>query len=79
MGIAFTRWCGRVLQHVPYVKTMFGAVIALKGACSQAVHNKERCAALAECVRVARLLRSRESDALCALAPPNGPLALTDA
>jgi hypothetical protein len=32
---------------------MFGAVVTLKRACSQAVHNKERCAALAECVRVA--------------------------
>jgi hypothetical protein len=29
---------------------MFGAVMKLKGACSQAVHNKERCTALAECV-----------------------------
>ncbi len=48
-----TRWCGRALQLVPYVKTMFGAVMALRSACSQAVHNKERCAALAECVRVA--------------------------
>ncbi len=45
----------RWLQHVPHVKTMFGAVMALKGACSQAVHNKERCAALAECVRIAVL------------------------
>jgi hypothetical protein len=35
---------------LPYVKTMFGAVMKLKGACSQAVHNKERCTALAECV-----------------------------
>ena len=51
--MARTRWCGGVLQHVPYVKTMLGAVMALKGACSQAVHNKERCAALAECVRFA--------------------------
>ncbi len=48
-----TRWCGRALQLVPYVKTMFGAVMALRSACSQAVHNKERCAALAECVRIA--------------------------
>jgi hypothetical protein len=40
-----------VSQHVPYVKTMFGAVMALKGACSRAAHNKERCTALAECVR----------------------------
>ncbi len=48
-----TRFCGGALQHVPYVKTMLGAVMALKGACSQAVHNKERCAALAECVRFA--------------------------
>ena len=39
------------LQHVPYVKTMFSAVIALKGACREAVHNKERCTALGECVR----------------------------
>ena len=39
-----------MLQHVPYVKTMFSAVMALKGACSQAVHNKDRCTALAECV-----------------------------
>ncbi len=53
VGPARTRLCGGVLQHVPYVKTMFRAVMALKGACSQAVHNKERCAALAECVRVA--------------------------
>ena len=51
VGTARARRCGRVLQHVPYVKTMFGAVMALKGACSQAVHNKERCTALAECVR----------------------------
>jgi hypothetical protein len=56
--MARTRWCGGVLQHVPYVKTMFSAVMALKGACSQAVHNKERCTALAECVRVAAQPRS---------------------
>jgi hypothetical protein len=48
---ARTRWCCGALQHVPYVKTMFGAVMALKGACSQAMNNKERSAALAECVR----------------------------
>ncbi len=54
--------CGGVSQHVPYVKTMLGAVMALRGACSQAVHNKERCAALAECVRVAAPPRH----ALCA-------------
>jgi hypothetical protein len=60
--MARTRWCGLVLQLVPYVKTMVGAVMALKGACSQAVHNKERCTALAECVRVAAQL----SRALCA-------------
>jgi hypothetical protein len=53
VGMSCTHWCGRVLQHVPYVKTMFGAVMTLKGACTQAVHNKERCAALAECVRIA--------------------------
>ena len=53
-----TRWCGRALQLVPYVKTMFGAVMALRSACSQAVHNKERCAALAECVRVAFSIRA---------------------
>jgi hypothetical protein len=40
----------RVFQLVPYVKTMLSAVMVLKGACSQAVHNKERCIALAECV-----------------------------
>ena len=57
-----TRWCGRALQLVPYVKTMFGAVMALRSACSQAVHNKERCAALAECVRIAAPPRH----ALCA-------------
>jgi hypothetical protein len=45
---ASTRRCGGALQHVPYVKTLFGAVMALKGACSQAVHNKERCTALGE-------------------------------
>ena len=39
------------MQHVPCVKTMFGAVMKLKGACNQAVHNKERCTALVECVR----------------------------
>jgi hypothetical protein len=58
VGPARTRCCGGVLQHVPYVKTMFRAVMALKGACSQAVHNKERCAALAECVRVAFCIRA---------------------
>jgi hypothetical protein len=51
--MAGTLLCCHVLQHVPYVKTMFSAVMALKGACSQAVHNKERCIALAEYVRVA--------------------------
>ncbi len=51
-----------MLQLVPYVKTMVCAVMALKGACSQAVHNKERCTALAECVRVA----AQPSRALCA-------------
>ncbi len=53
VGMAGTRSCGGVVQHVPYVKTMFGAVIKLKRACSQAVHNKERCTALAECVHIA--------------------------
>ncbi len=52
-----------MLQLVPYVKTMLGAVMALKGACSQAVHNKERCIALAECVRGA----AHPSRALCAV------------
>ena len=47
------------MQLVPYVKTMFGAVMALRGACSQAVHNKERCAALAECVCFAFSIPSR--------------------
>ena len=56
------RHYGRVPQHVPHVNTMFGAVMTLKGACSQAVHNKERCAALAECVRIAAPPRH----ALCA-------------
>ncbi len=51
--MACTRLCCGVSQHVPYVKTMFCSVMALRGACSQAVHNKERCAALAECVRIA--------------------------
>ena len=55
VGMARTRWCGRVLQLVPYVKMMFGAVMTLEGACSQAVHNKERCIALAECVRLGTL------------------------
>jgi hypothetical protein len=30
------------------VRAMFTAAVALKGACSQAVHNKERCVALSE-------------------------------
>ena len=45
---ASTQRCGGALQHVPYVKTMFSAVMALKGACNQAVHNKKRCTALGE-------------------------------
>ena len=36
------------LQHLPYVRTMFSAVMALKGACNQAVHNKSRCTALGQ-------------------------------
>ena len=63
-----TRWCGGVLQHVPYVKTMFGAVMALKGACSQAVHNKERYAALAECVRIAAHSEPRAALKACGTA-----------
>ncbi len=48
LGRAGTRVCGRVLQLVPYVKTMFSAVWTLRRACSHAVHNKERCTALGE-------------------------------
>ena len=31
---------------MPYVKIMVNALVALNGACDQAVHNKERCLSL---------------------------------
>jgi hypothetical protein len=37
-------WCR--WQNVPYVKCMVNGVVALNGACDQAVHNKERCLSL---------------------------------
>ena len=33
-------------QNLPYVKIMVNALVALNGACDQAVHNKERCLSL---------------------------------
>ncbi len=33
-------------QNVPYVKCMVNGLVALNGACDQAVHNKERCLSL---------------------------------
>jgi hypothetical protein len=33
-------------QNVPYVKIMVNGLVALNGACDQAVHNKERCLSL---------------------------------
>jgi hypothetical protein len=34
-------------QNLPYVKIMVSALVALNGACKDAVHNKERCLSLA--------------------------------
>ena len=39
----YSRCCG---QNVPYVKCMVNGLVALTGACDQAVHNKERCLSL---------------------------------
>ncbi len=33
-------------QNLPYVKIMVNGLVALSGACDQAVHNKERCLSL---------------------------------
>ena len=39
--VLLCRW-----QNVPYVKCMVNGLVALNGACDQAVHNKERCLSL---------------------------------
>ncbi len=39
--VQMCRW-----QNVPYVKCMVNGLVALNGACDQAVHNKERCLSL---------------------------------
>ena len=41
-------------QNVPYVKIMVNGLVALNGACDQAVHNKERCLSLSGCAAPSR-------------------------
>jgi hypothetical protein len=41
-------------QNVPYVKCMVNGLVALNGACDQAVHNKERCLSLSGCAAPSR-------------------------
>jgi hypothetical protein len=45
VSLPLTNVCCR-WQNLPYVKCMVNGLVALNGACDQAVHNKERCLSL---------------------------------